>query len=106
NCNQARAALVFAREQIDRIAGGNLLAAIHGLLRGKRESACACIGDFGLDGVHHVIGSLSRSVHASSRRRAEIGIRVLSCCANSETRNSSSIQRYSSVLGGFKPRSA
>ena len=57
------------------------------------------IRDFRLDGVHHVMGSLSRSAQASSSRRAETGTRVLSCCANSDTRNSSSSQRYSSVPG-------
>ena len=33
----------------------------------------------------------SRSIHASCRRRAETGARVFSCCANSDTRNSSSM---------------
>ena len=47
--DETRPALILAREHKDRVARGDVLAAIHCLLRGKRECFSGGVGNLGFD---------------------------------------------------------
>jgi hypothetical protein len=51
--DEAWPAFVLAREDEDRIAPGDVLAAIHRLLRAERERVCPWIANLGFDREHH-----------------------------------------------------
>ena len=58
--DEPRPTFVLAREDEDRVALGDVLAAVHRLLRSKGESVRAWISDLGFDGEHRVRVSHSR----------------------------------------------
>ena len=51
--NETWPAFVLVREDEDRIAFGDVLAAIHRLLRAERECLCPRVADLGFDGENH-----------------------------------------------------
>src|SRR5688572_4205997 len=57
--DEALSTLVFAREDVDRIAYRDVLAAVHGLLRGEDESLCTPIADLSFDRIVHARPSRS-----------------------------------------------
>src|SRR5206468_111456 len=52
--DETRSAFVLAREDEDGIAFGDVLTAIHRLLRAKRERLCRRIANLGLDRERHI----------------------------------------------------
>ena len=90
-----------------RAAGGEVFeipmrVANYPILRQHLDNMVRLYGDRPAALSRHCVPSTLRSFQASSSRRADTGTRVFSCCANSDTRNSSSNQRNSSSPGGLQ----